>query len=1175
MTATTVLADFDITAPLPRGRVSLQASAGTGKTWTIAALVTRYVAEGEATLDELLVVTFTRAATAELRHRIRERLTEALHHLQASLEPAAPRGIAAAGDDRSATISVRAAASDDPVLALVADPALPRAERIQRVQRLQDALAGIDHALISTIHGFAHQVLRSAGRIGDIDGQRSLVEDVDDLMVATGRDLVVRRYADEVDDDVVAARPSQREMTALTVQRLRHPHATITPDPDDPDPAAAPKAVELARMADLVTDEIATRKLRRGVMTFDDLLHQLAAALRDDRVRDLVLATFRQRFRIALVDEAQDTDPVQWEIIEQLFEGRTLVMIGDPKQAIYRFRGADVEAYVRAVGDPTTQQFSLATNHRSDDRLVDAMNMVFRDTTFGHPSIAHVPVRARHATRLVDPGQAAALHLHVVTKDGGKLYADATRDAIARDLAGRISTLLAGDATIEEEDGPRSVMPGDLAILVRAHASVEFVTRALGDIGVPFVVTSVGSVFETPAAAHWRSLLAALQRPSSTLRLRALAGGAFVGWDAQRLAAGDDDDLDSLASRAHQWRRVLDADGVASLLRTIHDDTGLGPRLLGREDGQRLLTDIEHIGELLHRSEAGTQGPSAMAEWLVQQTQRVTADDIPAEERSRRLETDSAAVTIMTVHASKGLEFPIVYLPYMMWAPSAPSIPFTTTGDDPVLELGGPDADVHRADGRLAEAGENLRLAYVAMTRARHRVEAWWWESGGCARVPLSKLLLRRPAAPAVSAEADAGRVAGLAAALDDLAARSGDRIAWSRLALDPAATTWAPPVHDQEEVAAARFDRSIDRTWTRASYTLLTTPLERVAATEIGVDTAGIAARDDDDHDAGSRDRGVSGVGSRPDGETTPEGATGRPAAAGPVTAPLPLGAMTGGARIGTVIHDLYEHADFTAPDVHAQMMERLTRQVGADAESSMGLPARQVVDGVVATLDTPLGAAFGDIRLRQVAPTDRLDEMAFELPVAAGGGRGHAPGSGADAALPGPLRVADIREVFDMLDPDDPFRAGAGRLDDPALARTVRGYLTGFIDLVVRRRGDGHDVFHVVDYKTNVLYRRDQEPTTDHYGHDALVTAMDHGHYPLQAALYAVALHRYLRWRLPDYEPVRHLGSIGYLFVRGMVGPTTPVIAGHVSGVMAWQPPATFVTALSDCLHVGEVRR
>ncbi|HKJ55989.1 MAG TPA: UvrD-helicase domain-containing protein [Nitriliruptoraceae bacterium] len=1158
------LSAFDITAPLPRGRVSLQASAGTGKTWTIAALVTRTVAEGEATLDELLVVTFTRAATAELRHRIRERLTEALHSLRATLDP------------DGGPPAAQAPPVSDAVLAIVADPNLPHGERVQRVRRLQDALATIDHALISTIHGFAHQVLRSAGHIGDIDGQRTLVEDVDDLVVATGRDLVVRRYADEQDDEVLAAMPSQRTMTALTVQRLRHPHARIAPDPDDPSATSELEAIELARMADLVTVEIDDRKLRRGVMTFDDLLHQLAAALRDERVRDLVLATFRQRFRIALVDEAQDTDPVQWEIIEALFADRTLVIIGDPKQAIYRFRGADVEAYVAAVEDPATQQASLATNHRSDRDLVAAVNLLFRDTTFGHPAIQHLPVDAAHATRLHDPADHSAVHLHVTTKNGGTLYAAPTRELIARDVASRIATLLASEATIDDEDdGPRRVKPGDLAILVRAHASVDFLTRALGDVGIPFVVTSVGSVFDTPAASHWRTLLAVLQRPSSTHLLRAVAGSPFVGWDADQMAAGDRADLDDLAAMAHRWRRILDADGVASLLRTIHDDTALGPRLLGREGGQRLLTDIEHIAELLHRSEAATHGPSAMAEWLVQQTQRVTADDIPAEERSRRLESDSAAVTIMTVHASKGLEFPIVYLPYMMWSLKAPSIPFTTTGRDPVLELGGPDQDVHKADGKVADAGENLRLAYVAMTRARHRVEAWWWEAGGYTSVPLSKLLVRRTTEPSVSAAGASGRVAGLHAALDDLVARGDGAIAWSPIPEDPPAPEWEANPDTVAEVSAAVFDRGIDRTWTRASYTMLTTPLDRVQSAEIGVDTAGITARTDDDHDTspGSADRGPD----RGPGEV-------------PLPLPLPLGAMTGGARIGTIVHDLYEHVDFAAPDVSVQLAQRLAHLVGADVESTMGMPTDRVVDGVAATLDTPLGSDFGDLRLRDVAPPDRLDEMAFELPVAAGGGRGLAAGNGnghdgggrekaGSGSTPighhSPLRLAAIREVFGMLPSDDPFAGYTAHLDDPALARTIRGYLTGFVDLVLRRRVDDHDVFHVVDYKTNVLYRRDQEPTTAHYDHDALVAAMLHGHYPLQAALYAVALHRYLRWRVADYDPQRHLGSIGYLFVRGMVGPSTPVVAGRVTGVMAWHPPASFVAALSDCLHAGEVPR
>lgn len=1125
---------FDPTGPLPHGRVSLEASAGTGKTWTIAALVVRYVAEGVASLDELLVVTFTRAATAELRDRVRTRLAAAARHLRAIQAGADPT-------------------HDDVVLHHVAggDVGLSPGELEQRARRLEDALGSIDGALISTIHGFAHQVLRSIGYVGDVEGDARLVEDVDDLTVAVGRDLLVRLYADEVDDDVLAAAPSDRKVQDLILEALRHPDARVSPEPDDP--TVGEDARQLSRVATLVAQEVRAGKHRRGIMTFDDLLHRLAAALADDRVRETVRATFRSRFRVALIDEAQDTDPVQWQILEGLFADQTLVLIGDPKQAIYRFRGADVHAYVRATGRPDTTCFGLTTNHRSDGDYVRAVNALFRDTTFGDEAISHHDVAAHHtSSRLHDPGGGAALRLRIHRPPDRNARAEPTRQAIARDLAAHVRDLLGSGATIEDDEtGPRPVRPGDIAVLVRSHASVEYVTAALRDVAIPHVVTSVGSVFEAPAANDWRVLLQSLARPSSTTRLRSLARSAFVGRSAGDVANLTEDDLDALATMVHGWTRVLRDDGVASLLRTVHAQADMGARLLAITGGERTLTDVEHIGELLHASEAAGQGPVAMQEWLVQQRNRQRRDDIPAEQRARRLESDSNALAIMTVHASKGLEFPIVFLPYLMWAAGKPHVPFTTTGDDPVLELGGPDVHVHQQQSCDEDEAENLRLAYVAFTRARHRTVAWWWPSQSPTKRPITKLVLRRKATPEVSATSLAGKVAGggMEAALDDLADRTAGSVDWAWMDPDPPRTPLPASAEPVPQLDAAVFGRDIDRTWTRTSYSALTTPLARLArASESDGPTAdGITLRDDE-----------------PDLGTAPEPDTAD--AAGLATAPalplpLPLGAMYGGARIGTLVHELYEHVDFAADDVADQLRGRLDAMLGDGAEATLGMPVDQVVDAIVATLDTPLGPAFSDLALRSLTRQDRRDEVAFELPVAVDGSGRQGLGLGA------------IREVFQSLPADDPMAGYADRLDDPALARTVRGHLTGFIDLVARRQVGQDQVFHVVDYKTNVRYRRDDTPTTAAYDQPSLVAAMHDGHYPLQAALYAVALHRLLRWRLPGYDPDVNLGAIGYLFVRGMVGPHTPMDdAGNVAGVMAWRPPAAFVTALSDCLHTGK---
>ncbi|MBY5161824.1 UvrD-helicase domain-containing protein [Salsipaludibacter albus] len=1130
--------EFDLTGPLPTGRVSLEASAGTGKTWTIAALVLRYVAEGVASLDELLVVTFTRAATAELRDRIRGRLAVAGRHLRA-----VQRGTTAPDDT-----------DGDAVLAALAgaDGRVGPDELRRRAERVETALSEIDAALISTIHGFAHQVLRSVGFAGDVDGSARLVEDADDLMVDAAADLLVRLYSAESSDEVLAAAPSGDQVHKIMVERLRHPHATVSPGPDQA--AADDAAVQAARVAGLIGGEIQAAKDRRGIMTFDDLMVRLVDSLADPRAGPEVVATFHQRFRVALVDEAQDTDPVQWQILETLFADRTLVLIGDPKQAIYRFRGADVGAYVRATSTPATTHFSLATNWRSDRSLVDAVNTLFRETTFGDDRIAHRPVRSHHGDRLAAEGAALQLRLHPVP-DSGDVRAEPGRRAIAADLAAHVTRLLADAPTVAGRREPLG--PADIAVLVRSHSSVEHVTEALEAAGIPHVVNGVGSVFEAPAADDWLALLQGLDLPSSTVRARAVAGSAFVGMSTERRAALDERDLDRLAGDLHRWATVLRRDGVASLVRTLHADTDLGARLLAEVGGARMLTDIEHVGELLHRSGSAGDGPTAAVQWLTEQRTRVVGDEVPAEQRARRLETDSAAVQIMTIHGAKGLEFPVVYLPYLNFAAKRPSVPFTTTGDEPVLELGGPRLDEHRDDEADEDNAENLRLAYVAFTRARHRCIAWWWRGSGYTRAPLSKLLLRRPGT-SVTGSSTSAMAKGVEEAADDLVALTDGTVSWTWMSDEPEPVPVTGSDDEVPPLAARDFDRPIDRTWTRTSFTGLATPRRAgLAGAEVEVGDDATAPRTDEaDHAVVAEvDEDARTAGDGGDGGEGP----------GTVARALPLGQMTGGARVGTLVHDLYEHVDFTASDVGDQVRARLGALVGPghDATRSvLGMSPDDLVDGVLATLRTPLGDAFGGLRLADLPPRDRIDELAFELPL----------GLGVAGDGPRAVDLGAIRDAFAGLPAGDPMADHAARLDDPALHRVVRGYLTGFVDLVARRVEDDRDVFHVVDYKTNVLYGRDEDPSSDHYDRGSLVTAMHHGHYPLQAALYAVAVHRFLRWRLSDYDPGRNLGAIGYLFVRGMVGPDTPVDPdGHVAGVFAWTPPPSFVVDLSERLHHG----
>ena len=269
----------------------------------------------------------------------------------------------------------------------------------------------------------------------------------------------------------------------------------------------------------------------------------------------------------------------------------------------------------------------------------------------------------------------------------------------------------------------------------------------------------------------------------------------------------------------------------------------------------------------------------------------------------------------------------------------------------------------------------------------------------------------------------------------------------------------------------------------------------------------------------------------------------------------PSLLGEMAVGTEVGSLVHRVFEALDFAAPDLDAELLVQVS---AAQARRRVELgDVDQVVAGLRAAIETPLGPMTGGIALREVVRADRLDELDFELPLVGG-----------DEPSGPALTLAAIADVLGRHSADG-LAGYAERLLDPRLRSSVRGYLTGSIDLVVRLDGER---FAVVDYKTNWLAPPGEALTAWHHRPAALTAEMTHSHYGLQALLYTVALHRYLRWRLPGYSAERNLAGVLYLFVRGMTGPDTPVVDGTPCGVFTWQPPAALVEALSDVLDRGE---
>ena len=1100
MTALPVV-PFGLLGPLPEGTTVLEASAGTGKTFTIAGLVARYVAEGVARLDELLVVTFGRAATQELRDRVRERLVTARDGL---VDPVAARA-------SSDALLVHLATGTDNEIAV-------------RRFRLTEALASFDSATVATTHEFCLQVLSGLGTAGDSDAAAVLVENLDDLIVEVVEDLYLRKWG-----RAGAGVPplSMADATTLAHAVIRDGSAELVAEGKPPDDTPDLRH----RFAQAVRDEVKRRKRDRHLLSFDDLLTRLQATLADLRSGPAAAHRLRDRYRIVLVDEFQDTDPVQWDILRLAFHGHaTLVLIGDPKQAIYAFRGADVNAYL-AAAKIADYHATLAQNWRSDPDLLRGLQALFRGAALGDPRIVVQPVSAAHAGRALDSSE-APVRIRVIPRGNvSSLLVGPARDLVTADVVNCVIDRLDARALLTPRDGSpaRPVQPGDIAVIVRTGAQLDLVHAALLAAGVPSVQRTTSSVFRTPAGADWVALLKALEQPHRAARLRRLAISAFVGWDA---AGVEHNDLDDLGLRVRIWLSVLNERGIAALFEAVSRREQVPARLLAQTDGERRLTDLRHVGEALHAAAmAGQLGLTASLEWLRRRVEE--SDEDSSVERSRRLDSDAAAVQVLTVWASKGLEFPIVLVPFA-WDRYVrdPDIPLFHRDDRRVRNVGGTSASDFKADqqrDRSEQFGEDLRLLYVALTRAQAQVTAWWAPSSTntqCA--PLHRLLMADDPASAV---AERVPVPNDAAALTRITSRA----VTGCLSVTPVGPS-GPGRRQKgkrpaETLALAVFGRTVDASWRRTSYSALT---------------------------AGAHDLTPS-ISSEPEVEEKDD----EPATPAPdVDAPSelrdvasPMAALPGGTSFGTLVHAVLEQVDPTAGDLAGEVRAQI--EANLFRASFPGLTIDDLTDGLLPSLRTPIGPLAGGRALVDIPRSDRLVELDFELPLR-GGDR--------------PNGMTLLRELGPLLrahlPADDLLLPYADLLEDPIVGdAALRGYLGGSIDAVLRV----DDRYLVVDYKTNRLGVFDEPLTAWDYRAEAMAEAMLHAHYPLQALLYDVALHRFLRWRLPDYDPARHLGGVLYLFLRGMCGPDVVASDGTAPGVFAWRPPASLVVAVSDALAYG----
>ena len=1140
MTETSSFAAFDLAAALPEGRLLIEASAGTGKTYSLTALIARYIAEAGVRTDQLLVVTFTRAAAAELREQTRARLTEAL---------AALDGHAGSADD-------------SPWLRCITDvPDESGSDRDSRRVRLADALATIDAAAITTIHGFFQSALGELGVRSGAVGTGTLVEDQDRLIEDQVQDLLVSRLAEDPEyfQPLANREPDGQAKDLRSVLKELTSNLGSVAAPDvDADRAASPPAgdsagesddqlaLRLSAQAATLVRQLRAARIASGALSYDDLITGLVGLLDDPDLGAAVKAALLSRYRVVLIDEFQDTDVVQWRLFDEVFPHdpdpevvRALIAVGDPKQAIYRFRGADVSAYLRARAQLPRQRMTV--NWRSDASIIEVLNRWLDGRSFGDPEIAYEPVLPRPGAPVKAlRGGGAPVQLRwlpswePLPRDSKKkvgeqaIPAPAAQRRVAKDVADHIVMLLrSGEIVTGPEGGEtvRPVRPADICILVRGHAEGDLVANALNRVGIPAVRSRVGSVLETEAVDQWRILLSALRDPADARAVRAAMLGWFMGHSATDL---DDDRLvEEAQQRCAHWAEQLTSSGMAMFHQRLRTEPQVMAAMAAAAEAERRITDVEHIAELV---DAVTSGRQVSPRSVLATLEVLAADPMQGEADARRVDSDAKAVQVTTIHSSKGLEYPIVLLPFPKGATNAQPYVYLD-GDDrrvdaaPSVTWGGDGGSAKRKSRAAIEiAGDELRLLYVALTRARHQLVVWWYRYQQVGSSPLTRLLFGSTAEgldKSVTMKDFRKTLTGLAEelgrefAFSELASAAPDTPHYvSSSPIDAAGLTVATP----PPTPLAR------RTWNRWSY----------SAVVKGVRDQEAPWAHGSDQPAEGDDAGSFG----PD-------AMGMPLAGGLVSQPA-------GKAFGNFVHATFEHLDPAAPDLNAAVEDAMA---AAPAWQRLGVDAASCVEGIADVVLTPLDPLPDGVRLRDIRRSDLLPEMPFHLGLA-------------DASAT--VAVADLARLV----VDDPvFGDYFTRLAADTDGFNISGLLTGSIDVVLRVPGDGAPLHCVADYKTNRLHPRDLPAMTEHYGVGSMRVGMEHGDYPTQALIYLVALHRFLVARLDGYDPDRHLGPALYLFVRGMTGPDTPVLDDVRNGVFAWRPSTAAIVAASRLLAGGSV--
>ncbi|TNH05983.1 exodeoxyribonuclease V subunit beta [Testudinibacter sp. TR-2022] len=1217
-----------ITHPLS-GVSLIEASAGTGKTYTMVALYLRLLLNigenglGRAlTVEQILVMTFTKAATQELKERIRSRIVELKALLQQAL-------LQQASQSPTATFG-----SSDPflhALYLALKHDLPTA-----ILRLETAQQDMDTAAIFTIHGFCQRMLTRHAFHSGIAFDPEMVEQQDKLLLQLCREywreqfypqnLAISRFIDyslqspqavldlikpALDGEMPQVRFAQTnssqtdinsflqqdvsdylskiqsikqqwladsdEICALFLAEINrkkdkrldgrsYQQRYIVPAIDEINTWAASDALALNeklvkyfsqtnldqktkgeekithplfaaidQIAPLgfyqrillwhyikgVRAKLAEYKAGHKQMSFGDLLSRLKTALYAQGGNELA-QLIRRQFPFAMVDEFQDTDAEQYQIFKRLYldqadtGGGGMIMIGDPKQSIYAFRNADIFTYLSAA-QTVSNRFTLDTNWRSTPALIGALNTLFAHNAlpFIYPQIQYQAVNAGKPTQdlLLNGVLQKPLNFMLSSNDN----TDDMAQACAISVQQWLKAIEQGQCLLGGENG---LAAKDFAVLVRNKTEADKIKSALALLGIRSVYLSDrSSVLNSEWAQVLRYLLTACLNPHREQAVMTVLASRLFGMNAAELyhLRRDEKSWEQWIAQFLNYQSIWQTQGVLPMIHRLLQQQNLPPRLLAMPDGERAMTDILHLAEFLQQGATANENEHALLSWFERQ---LDSDEVDAEQVRLRLESERDLVKIVTVHKSKGLEYGVVWLPFVGagYKPRADNAKTLQCYHDSDNQLCWDLALSHRAETLKEKLAEELRLFYVAATRARYQLNIGFaaqmttkhnWNA-------LAYLLSER------AFEQD-----------DELSLKNGsefitgERLA-QRFAADDytimaieslEAEAWQAAPLPIEAVQAAEFNSKIENNWRISSFTALVAMHQRNQMRKNRVvselEKPGERYqpwREDDDGDVLNYEIIL--------GEQLVNAAQQASDKVASITLPTcwqrqphtPFN-FPSGSLVGSVLHDFLQHMDFSREPDPAAISELCRRLELDDTWLEPLVQWLWLIGQTPLSAPEPTESATEErqVRLQGLLPQDCLKELAFLISVQK------------------PLRSAKLNRLLQQYPPL--CRQINQQIQQPVDFDLdyFKGMLRGFIDLVCRIDGK----YYLIDYKSNRL-----GDNYVAYLPPILNRVMAYHHYDLQYLIYTLALHRYLRQRDANYDYQRDFGGVYYLFLRGLNG-------------------------------------